>query len=434
IKFDTQFEVLEYLKENGFKVNPNFKLCGSIEDVIRYCDSWQDKKDDLDYEIDGMVIKVNSLNVQRILGQTSKSPRWMIAYKFPAEKVLTKLLKVKLQVGRTGVITPVAVMKPVKISGTTVSRATLHNFDEIKRLDIKEGDYIYVEKSGEIIPKVLKVAKEKRKGQLKSIKTPRACPSCGSPLHRDEEEVAIRCDNAACPEQLKKNLQHFVSKNAMDIEGMGQSICEVLVDEKLIKDYGDIYKLKIEEIKNLERFADKSAENLMKSIEKSKSNDLHRLIFGLGIRHVGTRSAWILASNFGSLDRIKKASHADFTNIEEIGPVMAESIYNFFKTPKNLEIIDKLKKAGIKIEQAKVAGRGALSGKTIVVTGTLEGYSRPEIENTIRQLGAKTSSSVSKSTDFVICGENPGSKAEKAKALGVNILSENEFKKMIGKK
>ena len=215
---------------------------------------------------------------------------------------------------------------------------------------------------------------------------------------------------------------------------MGQSICEVLVDEKLIKDYGDIYKLKFEDIKNLERFADKSAENLMKSIEKSKSNDLHRLIFGLGIRHVGTRSAWMLVSSFGSLDRIKKALRTDFTNIKEIGPVMAESIYNFFKTPKNLETIDKLKKAGVRIEQARVSGRGALSGKTIVVTGTLEGYSRTGIENMIRQLGADTSSSVSKSTDFVICGENPGSKAEKAKALGVKIISENEFKKMIGKK
>lgn len=434
VKFDTHYEVLEYLKKSGFRVNHNYKLCPSIEDVIKYCDSWQDKKEGLDYEIDGMVIKVNSLKQQEALGRTTKSPRWMIAYKFPAEKVLTKLLKVKMQVGRTGAITPVAIMKPVRVSGTTVSRATLHNFDEIKRLDIRIGDYIYIEKSGEIIPKVVKVAKEKRKGNPAPIKVPRVCPSCASPLHRDPEGVAIRCDNVACPAQLKRNLLHYVSKSAMDIEGMGDAVVDMLVDKKMIKDFSDIYRLKFDDIKRLERFADKSARNLIEAIEKSKSNDLHRLIFGLGIRHVGTRAAWILASQFGSLDRIKNASRENFTDINEIGPVIAESIYDFFKTPKNIEIIKKLKLAGIKTEEKIKSKERVLSGKTIVVTGTLEGYTRQAIEDLIRTLGGNASSSVSKNTDFLLCGKEPGSKFEKARALGVKIIDEKEFKRMIGRK
>ncbi|MCK4463999.1 MAG: NAD-dependent DNA ligase LigA, partial [Candidatus Omnitrophica bacterium] len=346
----------------------------------------------------------------------------------------TKLLKVKMQVGRTGTITPVAIMKPIRVSGTTVSRATLHNFDEIKRLDIRIGDYIYIEKSGEIIPKVVKVSKEKRKGKTVPIKVPRVCPSCASPLHRNSEEVAIRCDNVACPAQLKKNLLHYVSKNAMDIEGMGDAIVDMLVDKKMIKDFSDIYRLKFDDIKRLERFADKSAKNLIEAIEKSKSNDLHRLIFGLGIRHVGTRAAWILASQFGSLDKIKDTSRENFTNINEIGPVMAESIYDFFKTSKNIEIIKKLKLAGVKTEEKIKLKKGVLSKKTIVVTGTLEDYARQAIEDLIRTSGGNASSSVSENTDFLLCGKEPGSKLEKARALGVKIIDEKEFKRMIGEK
>ena len=381
-----------------------------------------------------MVIKVNLLKQQKALGRTTKSPRWMIAYKFPAEKVLTKLLKVKMQVGRTGTVTPVAIMKPVRVSGTTVSRATLHNFDEIKRLDIRIGDYIYIEKSGEIIPKVVKVAKEKRKGKTASIKVPRVCPSCASPLHRDPEEVAIRCDNVACPAQLKQKILHFVSKNAMDIEGMGDAIVDMLVKENLIKDFSDIYHLKLDEIKKLERFADKSAKNLIEAVEKSKSNDLHRLIFGLGIRHAGTRAAWILASRFGSLDKIKDTSRENFSNINAIGPVMAESIYDFFKTPKNIEIIKKLKLAGVKTEEKVKSKKRVLKKLTIVVTGTLEGYTRGEIENLIRTSGGNASSSFSKNTDFLLCGKEPGSKIEKARAVGVKVIDEKEFKRMIGGK
>jgi len=434
IDFESHHEVLKCLKESGFKVNPNHKLCGSIEEVMEYCDSWQDKKENLDYEIDGMVIKVNNLNWQKKLGQTSKSPRWMIAYKFPAEKVLTKLLDVSMQVGRTGIVTPVAVMKPVRISGTTVSRATLHNFDEINRLDARIGDYIYVEKSGEIIPKVVRVAKEKRARNTRAIKAPSDCPSCGSPLTRDPEEVAIRCDNAACPEQLKRNLFHFVSKSAMDIEGMGEAVINMLVDKKMLKDFSSIYGLKFEELKKLERFADKSASNLIEAIEKSKSNELHNLIFGLGIRHVGTRAAWILASEFCSIDKIKEAKIEDFMMINEIGPVMAESIHNFFKTPKNIEIIEKLKQKGINTFKIKELKEGRLfSGKTIVLTGTLEGFSREKIENLIRSLGGNASRSISKNTDFLLCGKEPGSKLDKAKELGVKIIDEKEFKKMIGK-
>jgi len=434
IYFDTHLNVLNYLKENNFRVNPNIKLCGSIEEVIKYCDSWQNKKNDLDYGIDGMVIKVNSLKDQLVLGRTSKSPRWMIAYKFPAEKAVTKLLKVDFQVGRTGVITPVAIMKPVKISGTTVSRATLHNFDEIKRLNVRIGDYIYVEKSGEIIPKILGVANEKRKRKTEKILTPKTCPSCGSHLTRDDEGVAIRCDNAGCPEQLKKNLEHFASKSSMDIEGMGKSICDIMVHKKLIRDYSDIYKLEFGDIRKLEGFADKRARNLLNSIEKSKSNDLSRLIFGLGIRHVGTRAAWILASRFGSIDSIKKASRNDFVNIREIGPVMAESIYKFFKNPKNTEIINKLIKYGVNTEQENRQTKSVLSGKTFVVTGTLEEYSRDEIEILMRTFGAEVTTNVSKKTDFLLCGKNAGSKLAKAKTLGIKIIDEREFKKIIGKK
>ena len=432
IELKTHLETLEYLKDAGFRVNPNRKLCKTIEEVIEYCESWEKKKDSLVYEIDGMVLKVNDLAQRKMLGVTSKSPRWAIAYKFPAEKALTEIKDIIIQVGRTGAITPVAILKSVHLSGTTVSRATLHNFDEISRLDAKIGDKVYVEKSGEIIPKVLRVAKDKRTGKERPFPMPVKCPACGSKLVREKEEVAIRCENAGCPAQIKERVLHFASRSAMDIENMGDAIVSQLVDKALIKDYGDIYNLRLDDVKALERMAQKSAQNLIDAVEKSKANELHRLIFGLGIRHVGEHAAWVLANHFGSIEKMEEASRDGLTEIHEIGPVMAESIYNFFHNKENLSILSKLKEAGLRMSGARVlAKEGPLEGKNIVITGTLKTFTRPEAEELIRRMGGNASSGVGKNTDFVIVGKEPGSKLDKARALGVKTLTEDEFKAIV---
>ncbi len=431
--FKTHTEVLDYLKECGFKVNPHYKLCRTIDEVIEYCNSWEDKREKIDCEIDGMVLKVNDLSQREKLGVTSKSPRWSIAYKFPAEKALTEVRDIIVQVGRTGTITPVAILEPVHLSGTTVSRATLHNFDEIERLDVRIGDKVYVEKSGEIIPKVLSVAMEKRTGAERAFRVPAKCPVCGSKLVKLPEEVAVRCENVGCPAQIKEAVLHFASRNAMDIENMGDAIVDQLVDKAMIKDYGDIYYLKPGDVKALERMAEKSAGNLISAIEKSKSGDLNRLIYALGIRHVGERAAWVLASHFGKIEKLQEAAVEELTDIHEIGPVMAGSIYNFFRNKENMKILKKLKDAGVNMSALQVPKKsGALAGKTIVITGTLKSLTRPEAEELVRRSGGNASSSVSKNTDFLVAGGDPGSKLEKAKALGVKIIGEEEFKKITG--
>jgi len=432
VDFKTQSEVLEFLKKTHFKVNPDIEKFDNIEDVIKYCDKWETKKDKLDYHIDGMVIKIDALNQQRELGVTTKSPRWMIAYKFPAERVMTKLVDIIVQVGRTGVLTPVAVLKPVHVSGSVVSRSTLHNFDEIERLDVKIKDTVLIEKSGEIIPKVVKVLKEKRTGHEEDFKIPTKCPVCGSKVVKDTKEVAIRCENISCPALVKSSVLHFASRSAMDIEGLGEAIVDQLVDSNLIKDYGDIYYLTIDKVKTLERMAEKSAQNLIDSIEKSKSKPLSRLIFALGIRHVGVHAAWILAQRFGSIDNIEKQSADELKGIHEIGDVMAESIVNFFQEKKNRAILKKLADVGVRIKEAhKKMAKASLSGKTVVVTGTLTSYTRGEIESLIRESGGNAASSISKNTDFLVIGESPGSKLDKAKALGVKIINEAGFKRLI---
>lgn len=432
IEFTTHVEVLEYLKAAGFRVNPDFKLCKSIEEAIEYCNSWEDKREKLDFEIDGMVLKVNNMEQQRALGVTSKSPRWAIAYKFPAERAMTELESIAVQVGRTGTITPVAILKPVHLSGTTVSRASLHNFDEIDRLDVKIGDKVYVEKSGEIIPKVISVAREKRTGKEKYFRAPSKCPACGSLLVRAPDEVAIRCENAGCPAQIKERVLHFASRNAMDIEGMGDAVVNQLVEKNLIKDYGDIYHLEFDDVEGLERMAEKSARNLMEAIEKSKVNDLNRLIYALGIRHAGERAAWILADRFTSIKRLEEASMEELMAVHEIGPVMAESVYNFFRNRENLSILKKLEKAGLNFTQSRTRMKaGRLAGKTIVVTGTLRSFTRSSIEEFIRNEGGNPSSSVSKNTDFLVAGEEAGSKLARAKSLGVKVVTEEEFKRLI---
>ena len=325
-----------------------------------------------------------------------------------------------------------AILEPVHLSGTTVSRATLHNFDEIERLDVRVGDQVYVEKSGEIIPKVLSVAKEKRAGSEKVFHIPDKCPVCGSKLVRAEEEVAVRCENVGCPAQIKETLLHFASRNAMDIEGMGDAVADQLVDKSLVKDYGDIYYLKFEDVENMDRMASKSAQNLIAAVQKSKSSDLNRLIYGLGIRHVGENAAWLLASRFNSIEKLKVAGIEELTRIEGIGPVMAQSIHNFFNNRENLKILEKLKAAGVRMSGSIAKeSRSALQGKTVVVTGTLESFTRQEAEELIRRLGGKASSGVSKDTSFLLCGKVPGSKMDKAKALGVKILTEEEFKKIV---
>jgi len=430
--FETQSGALNFLKESGFRVNPNIKKCGSIEEVIEYCNEWQEKRHKLEYDIDGMVIKVDSFAYQRALGQTSKSPRWMIAYKFPAERKETVLEDILVQVGRTGTLTPVAVLRPIQLAGSTVSRASLHNQDEISRKGVRIGDHVLIEKAGEIIPQIVQVVESKRKGSEKEFFMPKKCPACGSLVKKLKNEVALRCENTSCPAQLKERIRHFASREAMDIEGMGDAIVAQLVDKQMIKDYGDIYILKQEALAGLERMADKSASNLMRAIEKSKSNELNRLVYGLGIRHVGVRSAWILASRFNSLDKLARAGIEELQDISEIGPVMAESVYNFFRTEENKKVIEKLKKSGVNIKEKELSSKPkSLEGRTFVVTGSLEDFSRSEIEELIRKHGGNASSSVSKNTDYVVAGKDPGSKFEKAKQLGVKIISEKEFKNLI---
>ncbi|HOM27819.1 MAG TPA: NAD-dependent DNA ligase LigA, partial [bacterium] len=348
---NTHWEVLNFLKEIGFPVSPYRKCCKNIEKVIEYCNEWREKRFTLPYNIDGMVVKVNSLDLQRTLGTTTKSPRWAVAYKFPAEQVSTIVKDVIVQVGRTGTLTPVAILEPVFVSGTTVSRATLHNFDEIKRLGVKIGDRVFVEKSGEIIPKVVKVIPEARTGKEKDIPVPETCPVCGSRVVKDIQEVAIRCPNIRCPAQVKERIIHFTSRDAMDIEGLGEKWVNILVDKGLLSDYGDIYYLKYDDLIKLERMGDKSVKNLLEAIDKSKTRPFSNLIYALGIRHIGVHASEILSDEFNSIDELKNATIEKLSSISEIGPIMAESIVDFFSNEENLKVIEKLRKAGVKMEK-----------------------------------------------------------------------------------
>jgi DNA ligase (NAD+) len=428
----THWETLNFLKDIGFPVCPYRKLCRDIKEVIEYCNSWEEKRFSLPYNIDGMVVKVNSLDLQRTLGTTTKSPRWAVAYKFPPEQVSTIVKDVIIQVGRTGTLTPVAILEPVRVSGTIVSRATLHNFDEIKRLGVKIGDRVFVEKSGEIIPKVVKVIKEARTGKERDIQIPEKCPVCGSNVIKDTEEVAIRCPNIRCPAQVKERIIHFASRDAMDIEGLGEKWVNILVDRGLLSDYGDIYYLKYQDLIKLERMGEKSVSNLLEAIEKSKTRPFANLIYALGIRHVGVYASEILADEFNSIDELKNTNFERLSTIPGVGPIMAESIVEFFKNEENLKVIEKLRKAGVRMEKEKVEEKkDILTGLTFVVTGTLKNYSRDEIHNYIKKLGGKVSNSVSKNTDYLICGESPGSKLEKARAIGVKVISEEEFEELV---
>jgi len=433
IEIKTHWEYLEKLKKWGVRTNPYSRLCKTFKEVLDYCKEWQEKRDSLEYDIDGVVIKVNSLSQQKALGYTLKSPRWAVAYKFPARQATTRIKNIVVQVGRTGVLTPVAELEPVECGGVIISRATLHNFDEMKRLGVKIKDKVIVERAGEVIPKIVKVIESVRTGEEKEFKIPKNCPVCGSKIIKEkEEEVAFRCPNPSCPAQLERGLIHFASRSAMDIEGMGESVVEQLVRKKMVSDFADIYFLKKEDLLKLELFKDKKAKNLLEAIEKSKSRPLNRLIYALGIRHVGEKASFVLAQKFKTLENLMRAKLEDLESIYEVGPVMAKSIVDFFKNPKVKELINKLKKAGLNFkEETLPLGTTPFSGKTVVFTGELESFTRSQAEELVRKLGGNPSSSVSKNTDFVVVGKNPGSKFDKAKKLGLKIINEEEFKEMI---
>lgn len=430
--FNTHKEALEYLKGQGFKVIPISVLCKDINQAIEEVERIGQIRGELPYEIDGAVIKVNSFLHREMLGNTSKNPRWAIAYKYPAERQETVIQDIIVQVGRTGVLTPTAVLKPVKLAGSTVSRATLHNIDYIMQKDIKIGDVVLIQKAGDIIPEVVEVITEKRTGQEREFKMPNICPVCGAPAIRIEGEAAVRCTGIECPAQLFRRIVHFASREAMNIEGLGPAIIEQLLKKNLVRNIADLYYLKFEDLVNMERMGKKSSGNLLKSIEKSKANTLDRLIFGLGIRYVGLRTAKILAQNFSSLDDIMKADVFALLQIREIGEKMAESIVEFFKQEQTRHTVQKLKEAGVNMSGTKKELKdNRFEGLTFVLTGSLKGYTRQQAIEVIQNFGGRVAGSVSKNTDFVIVGEAPGSKLDKATQLGIKVISEDEFNKML---
>jgi len=432
--FATHWDSLSWLTDAGFRVNPHRKLCKTIEQVIDFANEKEALRDDLGYEIDGLVVKVNSTALQDDFGTTQKAPRWAVAYKYPARQAATQVLSIVVQVGRTGALTPVANLEPVFLAGTTVSRATLHNEDEIKRLGLKIGDWVMIEKSGEIIPKVLNVIKAKRTGKEKPFKPPTHCPVCGGEISRPEGEVVARCVAADCAAQLIGRILHFASRRAMRIEGLGDVLVVELVDAKLVKDVGDLYSLTIEQVVNLPRMAKKSATNLLEQIEASKSRDLTNLVYALGLRHVGERTAGILARHFGSLKNLSQATVEELDDIPEIGLTVAQSVHDWFEDDGNLQLCDRLRTLGVRTELAKAKDSETderFAGKQFVLTGKMEGFTRDEAKALIEARGGRVNSSVSKKTDYVIAGEEAGSKLDKATELGVNVIDEQAFKALM---
>ncbi|MBK9529785.1 MAG: NAD-dependent DNA ligase LigA [Acidobacteria bacterium] len=433
--FSTHAEVFEWCARNGFNVNPHRRVCSSFEELSAFIAEMETVRDSLDYEIDGVVVKVNSTALQDEFGTTTKAPRWAIAYKYPARQATTRLLGIGIQVGRTGALTPVAHLEPTLLAGTTVARASLHNEDEIKRLDLKIGDYVMIEKSGEIIPQVLSVVASKRDGSEVEFEFPRTCPVCGSEAVRPEGEAVRRCSNDVCPAKLKARILYFSSRKAMDIEGLGEVLVETLVDNGSIKDVADLYSLTVEQIALLERMAEKSGTNLIDQIAASRERGLQRLLYGIDIRHVGERYAKILANHFRSIDRLAEASVQELDDIHEIGLSVAESVYEWFRDPRNIDLVDRLKAAGVKTE-TDAASTAMLDerfvGKTFVLTGKLENYTRDEAAKLIEDRGGRVSSSVSKKTDYVVAGSDAGSKLTKAEALGVPTLDEVTFARWSG--
>jgi len=433
VPFAKHSESLEALKQLRFRASDDWKLCNGIQTVIGYCEDWDAKREKLPYEIDGVVIKVNATSIQNELGYTAKAPRWAIAFKYPARQETTVVNDILVNVGRTGALTPVAILEPVQVGGVTVSRSTLHNMDEIERLGLQIGDTVLIERAGEVIPHVLKVVKEGKK--RKPFRMPKNCPECGSAIHHVDGEVAYRCVNAACPAKRKESILHFAGRHAMDIDGLGEKIVDQLVDKGMVKDVADLYALKEEEVAELERMAEKSAQNLLEEIDASKKNSLARLIYALGIQFVGERTGQLLAEHFSSLDELAAAKEEELEQVSEVGPKVAASIVEFFSEPANRQLVRKLWKAGVrpKAEKREVKS-DKFAGKSFVFTGGLTNRTREEAGAIVVEHGGKVSGSVSKKTDYVVVGTDPGSKYEKAKELGVTILSESEFEKLVGLK
>jgi DNA ligase (NAD+) len=429
---ETHAEALKLLEDLGFPTSPHWKLVRDIDDVLRFWHEWQDKRDQLPFEIDGVVVKVNQFADQRALGLTARSPRWAMAFKFSARQARTKLNAILLQLGRTGTVTPVADLEPVPLGGVTIRRATLHNFEEVKRLDVRAGDTVILERGGDVIPKVVAVDLSKRPKDSKPYVVPKKCPSCGRALEQEEGEVAYRCGNADDPEIIKRQIEHFASRGALDIEGLGFETVDLLVNTGLVKDAGDLFTLKAERLAKLERFAEISAKNLIKGIENAKRQSLDRLIFALGIRFVGEGTARTLAIRTGSLDKLVQTSVEELQNIPEVGPRVAQAIVEFFKLPRTKRVLEKLRAAGVSFASEIPLIRGdKLAGRIVVITGSFDSMSREQAEHVVMALGGRASGSVSKKTDFVVVGENPGSKYDKARALGIQVLSEQEFLDLI---
>lgn len=430
--FATHWEIFPWLERNGFNVNPNRRLCMDMEEVVDFINEMLEKRHSLDYDIDGIVVKINQTALQEEFGATSKAPRWAIAYKYPAIQATTRLKDIIVQVGRTGALTPVAILEPVHIAGTIVSRASLHNEDEIRRLGVKIGDWVLIEKSGEIIPQVVQVIESKRTGEEREFRFPTTCPVCGAEAMRPEGEAVRRCSNPDCPAKIKARILYFAMRKAMDIEGLGEALVEQLVDKGLVKDVADIYSLRMDQLVDLDRIGEKSASNLLKQIEKSKSHSMARLLFGLDIRHVGERYAKILTNHFRSIDQLAQATKEELDSIPEVGEVVAESVYQWFRDPRNLDLIRRLKEAGLKTTAEEGTQTNELfTGKTFVLTGKLERFTRDQASAEIEKRGGRVASSVSKKTDYLIVGTDAGSKLPKAQALGIKILTEEEFLKML---
>lgn len=432
--FATHAEVFQWCEKNGFNVNPNRRLCADFDEISAFIAEMETVRDGLDYEIDGVVVKVNSTALQDEFGSTTKAPRWAIAYKYPARQATTKLLDIGIQVGRTGALTPVAYLEPTLLAGTTVARASLHNEDEIKRLDLKIGDHVMIEKSGEIIPQVLSVVTEKRDGSEMEFEFPTVCPVCGFDAVRPEGEAVRRCINPDCPAKIKARILYYSSRKAMDIEGLGEVLVETLVDNGTVRDVADLYSLTVQQIAALDRMAEKSGTNLIEQIEASKTRGLQRLLYGIDIRHVGERYAKLLANHFRSIDRIADASVEELDDIHEIGLAVAESVNQWFRDPRNIELVERLKSHGVKTD-ADASATAMLDerfvGKTFVLTGKLENYTRDQAAKLIEDRGGRVSSSVSKKTDFVVAGDDAGSKLTRAEGLGVGVLNESEFESML---
>ena len=429
-EFKNQGQSLEVLRAAGFRVNPLIKKVTSIEEAISYCKTLETEREHLDYEIDGVVLKVNSIEQQRQLGSTIKHPRWAIAFKFTAKQATTRLKDIVIQVGRTGTLTPVAILQPVQVGGVTVSRATLHNFDELKRKDIRIGDMVLVERSGDVIPQVVKSISEKRTGDEKARAIPRKCPVCGSDVIRTLDEVAVRCPNKQCPARLKWRIEYFASRDAMDIDHLGGQTIDKLIEKSLIDSIADLYVLTERDLLQLDGFKEKAVKNLLGSIEKSKQQGLARLIYGLGIRHVGKYASQLLAAQYHSIDELATKTAEELMQIHGLGEKTAEAIATFFATEENIELIKKLKDIGIRTKEHRK--EGPLVGKKFVFTGGLSSLSRPDASELVMKNGGMVASAIGKDIDYVVVGADPGSKYQKAKKLGLTIIDENEFKKLVG--